>query len=195
MLSSSIGSVTSYIDDLKTASDRDAARKLWERYFQQILQFARKKFPNFPRQAQDEEDVVLHVFDSFFRDLEEGRLPGLDNREALWRLLIVKTSQRALDYIRREQAQKRQPVAAPSSRAEPAADEMADAADRLDALLRSLGDDPQGRTLQQIAVWRMENYTNREIAEKLNISEKTVERKLDLIRKAWEEELAEELGN
>jgi DNA-directed RNA polymerase specialized sigma24 family protein len=48
-------------------------------------------------------------------------------------------------------------------------------------LLELLGDD----TLRQIALWKMESYTNHEIAEKLDVAISTVERKLRLIRETW----------
>jgi DNA-directed RNA polymerase specialized sigma24 family protein len=38
-------------------------------------------------------------------------------------------------------------------------------------------------------VTKLENYTNKEIAQRLNRSLATVERKLGLIRKIWEQEI------
>ncbi len=40
--------------------------------------------------------------------------------------------------------------------------------------------------LRQIAVWKMEGYTNGEIADKIGRSEPTVERRLRRIRRLWE---------
>jgi DNA-directed RNA polymerase specialized sigma24 family protein len=51
-------------------------------------------------------------------------------------------------------------------------------------LLESLGDD----TLRAVAVWRLEGYTNEEIAARLGCSLRTVANKLELIRMRWEEE-------
>jgi IS30 family transposase len=48
-------------------------------------------------------------------------------------------------------------------------------------LLQELGDG----NLQQIAIWKMEGYTNREIANMIGKSEPTVERKLKIIRETW----------
>jgi DNA-directed RNA polymerase specialized sigma24 family protein len=39
--------------------------------------------------------------------------------------------------------------------------------------------------LRSVAVWKMEGYSNAEIAAKLGRSESTVERKLNLIRQIW----------
>src|SRR5262249_5020823 len=51
------------------------------------------------------------------------------------------------------------------------------------ALLVALDD----KTLEQIAVWRMEGWTNEEIARQLNCAVRTVERKLERIRAIWTE--------
>ena len=55
----------------------------------------------------DEEDVALNAFDSFCRDAKAGRLPQLDDRDDLWRVLLVITGQKALDLVRHETAGKR----------------------------------------------------------------------------------------
>ncbi len=39
--------------------------------------------------------------------------------------------------------------------------------------------------LRQIAFWKLEGYTNEEIAEKLECTLRTVERKLERIRAYW----------
>ena len=43
--------------------------------------------------------------------------------------------------------------------------------------------------LRSIVLWKMENYTAEEIAEKLGCVERTVERKLALVRTIWSQEL------
>jgi DNA-directed RNA polymerase specialized sigma24 family protein len=48
--------------------------------------------------------------------------------------------------------------------------------------LEQLGD----KTLQAIALQKMEGYTNHEIAAQLNVTVRTVERKLMRIRRRWE---------
>jgi hypothetical protein len=41
------------------------------------------------------------------------------------------------------------------------------------------------RNLRTIAVWKMEGYTTEEIAAKLRLAPRTIESKLDLIRRRW----------
>jgi DNA-directed RNA polymerase specialized sigma24 family protein len=45
--------------------------------------------------------------------------------------------------------------------------------------------------LQQVALAKMEDCTNQEIADRLDCSVSTVERSLRLIRKIWQREMAE----
>jgi DNA-directed RNA polymerase specialized sigma24 family protein len=51
----------------------------------------------------------------------------------------------------------------------------------LERRLASLADSE----LRQIALWRLEGFTNREISDRLDCTERSVERKLDRIRSKW----------
>src|ERR1043165_1882401 len=86
------GSITRWIGQLK-AGDPVAAQLLWERYFRRLVGLARKKLDGAPRRMADEEDVALSAFDSFCRGAEHGRFPRLEDRDDLWRLLVVITAQ------------------------------------------------------------------------------------------------------
>ena len=66
---------------------------------------------------------------------------------------------------------------------EPTPDFVASAAaEEVDALINELPKDSH----RQVALWRLEGYTHQEIAEKLNCTVRTVERKCDMIRKSLE---------
>ena len=69
---------------------------------------------------------------------------------------------------------------------EPTPEFAAQVAEECQRLLDGLGDDE----LRMLALWKMEGYTNAEIAAKLGRSQPTVERKLRLIRSRWENEQA-----
>ena len=92
MSSQDDGSVTGWIGDLRVGGD-SAAQHLWERYFHRLVHLARARFHSTRRTGviEDEEDVALSAFDSFCRGVALGRYPQLDNREDLWRLLVVIT--------------------------------------------------------------------------------------------------------
>ena len=65
---------------------------------------------------------------------------------------------------------------------EPTPELAAMAAEQCERLLDALPDDE----FRTIAAWKLEGYTNDEIAEKIPCSVRTVERKLRIIRKSWE---------
>jgi DNA-directed RNA polymerase specialized sigma24 family protein len=197
---SSAGSVTYWIDRLK-AGDPAAPQKLWEGYFQRLVNLARSRLQSAPRRAADEEDVALSAFDSFCRGAGEGRFPRLTGREDLWQLLVLLTVRKASNLVRDERRGRRgggrvynasaleggsdeEVVFARLIGREPDPQFAAQVADEFRRMLALLGDG----TLQAVAVWKMEGHTNEEIARKLGRSCGTVERKLRLIRDIWEDE-------
>jgi DNA-directed RNA polymerase specialized sigma24 family protein len=196
---SSDGSVTHWLGLLQ-AGDRTAARHLWERYFHLLVARARTALRGKATLVGDAEDVALSAFDSFCRNAEQGRFPDLDDRDDLWRLLVVLTARKAAHLVRDEHTQKRgggkvlpeADLTAPGSEAllasvvgtEPTPEFAAQVAEECQRLLDKLPEDD----LRSIAVWQMEGYTVDEIAEKFGRSSRTVARKLALIRELWREE-------
>ena len=181
--------------------------KLWQRYYRRLLALARKKLGDSPRRVADEEDVVLSAFQSFCRRAQEDRFPDLRDRDDLWRLIVHITERKAYDQLTHQTRKKRgsglvagesafvdlqastgaagiDEVAGPEPTPEFAA-EMVEAVDRL---LDKLADDQ----LRQIALYKLEGYTNEEIAEKIGRSLPTVERRLRLIRETWQAEMVDE---
>ncbi len=183
------GSVTHWIR-LLHQGEAAAAQKLWERYFRRLVGLARARLRGAGRGAADEEDAALSAFDSFCRGVEQGRFPKLDDRDGLWRLLVVVTARKAADLAEREGRLKRGGgrVRGDSADgwervvgAEPTPEFAAQAAEEYRGLLALLPDDEARR----IAVWKMEGYGNEEIAVRIGRAAPTVERRLRLIRKTW----------
>lgn len=193
------GSVTRWITQLR-AGDQAAADPLWDRYFERLVALARTRLLKASRRAADEEDVALSAFHSFCRAAERGRFPKLDDREDLWRLLVCFITRKAAHFLRDRSRLKRRGRTGHGvspchgneeidleliAAEEPSPDFVAEMADEYRRLMGHLGDD----TLRSVAVWKMEGYTNEEIAGKLRCVPRTVERKLRLIRTIWESEL------
>jgi DNA-directed RNA polymerase specialized sigma24 family protein len=184
-------SVVYWVGKLR-GGDAAAARRLWERYFQDMVALARRKLWRAPCRGADEEDVALSAFKSFCHGLANGRFPGAIDSGNLWQLLFSLTARKAVDLIRRESRVKRGGAAAAlGGDMEGLADPVVrpDLAALLDEqvhyLLEGLGD-PQ---LRAVAQWKMEGFTSAEIAARLGCTERTVERKLRVIRRLWEEEV------
>ena len=55
----------------------------------------------------DEEDILVSVFDRFFKAASEGRFAKLDDRNDLLQILIVLTERKVVDQYRRATAEKR----------------------------------------------------------------------------------------
>ncbi len=193
------GSVTRWVTALK-GGDVAAAQPLWERYHRRLVGLAREKLRTARRRAADEEDVVQSAFHSFFRGVAGGRFPQLDDRDNLWRLLVVITARKALDQLAHEHAKRRgggtlqgesriSPGPAGWDEAgieqvvgdEPTPEFAAQVAEEYERLLDWLGDD----TLRRVAVWKMEGLTADDIAGRLDCSRRTVARKLETIRIIW----------
>jgi len=184
-------SVTFWLDQLRKGDAR-AAQKLWEGYFLRLVGIARGRLRLHPRRCADEEDVALSAFDSFFRGVEVGRFPQLNDRHDLWQVLLMVTERKAHDLIEHEGRQKRdwrrQQSTASSAAVhlvstEPDPAFAAQVAEECERLLKKLAD----ADLRKIAERKMEGYANKEIAEELGCSLVTVERRLRLIRRMWSE--------
>jgi DNA-directed RNA polymerase specialized sigma24 family protein len=194
------GSVTGLVERVK-AGEHEAARLLWQRYYPRLVGLARKKLRAAPRRVADEEDAALSAFNSFCRRAAQGRFPDLKDRDGLWALLVVLTAHKAADqvkYLRREKrggGQVRGDSAlgpADDSGAggfddvegdEPTPEEAAILAEEVESLLGRLRDP----ALRRVAVWKLEGYTNAEIAERQGCSLPTVERRLAIVRRLLKE--------
>ena len=89
------------------AGDPEAIRRIWERYFADLVRLARSRLRDIPRGAADEEDAALSAFDSLCRGAERGCFPRLDDRENLWRVLVTITARKAADLVQLERRLKR----------------------------------------------------------------------------------------
>jgi DNA-directed RNA polymerase specialized sigma24 family protein len=196
---SSEGSITGWLHLLR-GGQAMAAQRLWERYFQRLVALARSRLQGTPRRAADEEDVALAAFESFCLGAQEGRFPRLADRDDLWQVLVMLTARQANRLRKLERRQKRgggkvqaetdlsaeDPVRlAEVIGPEPTPEFAAQVADEYRRLLDKLGD----AELRSVALWKMEGFTLEEIAARLGRSLRTVERKVQLIRILWEEEV------
>jgi DNA-directed RNA polymerase specialized sigma24 family protein len=196
------GSVTRLIIDLRSHDPKVrelAARLVWGRYFQELLVLARNHLSARIRGREDEEDVLQSMYKSFCLRQRRGDF-DLANRDQLWDLLVQITLRKARNTATRHLQGKRD-VRRESGLAASRSDQdskativdqidsdgptPAEAALMNEALERrfQMLKDPD---LRQIALWKLEGYTNLEIAAQLQCTVRTVERKLERIRAYWE---------
>jgi RNA polymerase sigma factor (sigma-70 family) len=196
------GSVTRLIIELRSdepAVREVAARLLWGRYFKQLLILARNHLAARIRCREDEEDVVQSMYKSFCARQKRGDF-DLSNRDELWKLLVQITTRKAKNAVNRHRQGKRDVRREDNEPATGSGDDSAEAIlDQIDsdgptpaeaALLNEALERRfqmlQDPVLRQIALWKLEGYTNPEIAEQLACTLRNVERKLQRIRAYWE---------
>ncbi len=194
---------TTLLGELKAHDDPQAAQELWQRYFARLARLARTKLSQRQRRVRDEEDVALSAFHSFFRGVADGRFCKLNDGDDLWQVLVMLADRKAID-------QKRRHLAAKRGGGEVRGDSAFLKGD-LSSLLGGIDDIPGGEPnpalvdcfsetcaellgslqdpeLVQVALLKMEGYTNDEIAQQLGRVTRSVERKLQTIRKIWEKQ-------
>lgn len=192
--------VTRWLHDI-AAGDEAAVERIWNHYFSQLVNHARRKLWHGQMRDVDEEDIALSAFHSFYRGAVEGRFPRLEDRHDLWKLLLVITARKITNRVRHATRAKRgggavrgESVFVGGDRdrgtidevmgAEPTPEFAVAAVEEYRLLLEQLPDD----SFRELANLKLEGYTNEEIAEKLTCSPRTVERKLNTIRKSWSQD-------
>lgn len=194
--------VTRYIKGLRQG-DSLAAQKTWERFVDRLVRLADKRLKSLPRKATDEEDIVQQAFADFFVQVRQNRFPKLDDRHDLWQVLCMLVDRRAVDQIKKGNAKKRgggavrgesvflerDGSALPAGLAGiPDMMPTADFEQELSEALRARLDSFENNEHRQVALLKMQGFTNDEIANKIGSSVRTVERWLQDIRKAWNPE-------
>jgi len=192
-------SVSHWIDQVKLGNSI-AAQQLWHHYYERLVRMARQRLRGSDVAVSDEEDVVVSVFESFYRAAENGRFPDLASRDDLWRLLLRMAARKIVDKHRHSKRVKRGGennvysllASGKDNEAmiqvigdEPSPEMVLMMTESCEQLLARLEDDK----LRKIAVGKMEGYSNAELAERSGCSERTIERRLNLIREICQQEL------
>lgn len=192
------GSVSEWIENLR-AGDPGAATRLWNRFYANLLRIARRRLNGASRRVTDEEDLVATAFESFFARMQNGQFPDLHSRAELWALLVTITDRKAVNCVRRHLSVKRgggkvhneSTLSAPEEQDREAL--LARVAggtlppDRIvsmSELVERLDDD-----LRRVVGLKLDGFTNEEIAQLVNRSVATIERRLRLLRDEWTQEL------
>lgn len=180
-------SITGWLQHLKRG-DAEAAERLWQHFFGRACALARGRIPASIQRECDAEDVALSAMRALCIGIQEGRFPDLANRTELWRLLATITFRKASNAMRRtlarpEVGESAVPCAsdAPQPLQELSDERVLESWSAIcDEMLERL--DPK---LRDVALLRLQGYTNGEIASLRGCSIKTIERYLSMIRLEW----------
>lgn len=186
-----------------SSGDEQAAHALWEAYFEKLVRLAKRKLDGVALRAADEEDVALSAMDSFYRGLTSKKFEEIADADSLWKLLVTITARKVCARKRLHFAQKRGAGRVRGESIflhagnddslqdggigdvlgnEPTPEFAHNVAENTRELIQSLEDE----TLKKIVLLTLEGYTNSEIAEKLGVVRRTIERKLKIVREIWE---------
>ncbi len=170
------------------AGEASAVERIWDRFRLRLKGLAEKALAGRGKGMADAEDALQSAFICFWQQAERGDFGDGMTRDDLWNILGTITVRKALRQQRHESAQKRggghrhealdlHETAAPPN--DPEFDTVC--AEMLELL------EPD---LRSYALLRLMGNKNREIAVQFGCTERKVERKLQLIRAVWDQEVA-----
>lgn len=185
-------SVTQWIQGLK-GGDEDSAAKIWERFFGRVCSLANQRLGSVPRVATDAEDVALSAIHALCSGARADRFRQLQDRGDLWDVLALITVRKSIDARRKAHR-----ITEPVNWSDASSEDLQDP-NQLQALvddgyvkvLCATGEEMVGRLepkLRDVAMLRLEGYSNAEIAARTGRSLPTVERHLRMIRHLWQSE-------
>ncbi len=179
-------SVSHWLEGLRDG-DSLAAQELWNRYFEQLVSVAQARLQGLSHDVSGQ-DIALSALKSVMIGVQEDRYPDLIDRESLWPLLVTITARKSISQQRRQLAQKRTRTRECNWEdlqteigSTPSAEFATDVADQLEQLYRRLDDS----SLQRVVEMKLSGCTHQEVADDLNCTERTIKRKLTLIRQEW----------
>lgn len=193
------GSVTNIIRQMQ-CGDESGADQLWKKFADRLQTLVKTRLHPRHRQVSDEEDVVSVSLEELFRGLLRGHYNELSNRSDFWKLLVTVASRNVYDQVNRENRQKRggDKVRNETALSGVNGNQRTSLLEQVESngmqpdvqlmmtehvtnLLESLND----HELRTIAVEKAAGSTNQEVANRLGISLRSVERRLAEIRKLW----------
>jgi len=179
--------------------DEDAATILHERHLTRLLNLVGRHLADKFNSRLDPDDVVQSVFRSIFRLTKEGRFE-FEGDGDFWKLLLTMALNKVRNTVRHHPAGKRDPAVESVSTSadgvdnylvnrlssQPTIQEIVSFADMLELVLNKLEPDQQ-----MLIQYRIEGYTQKEIAEKLGCDDRTVRRMFAKIRNRGEQLLGD----
>jgi RNA polymerase sigma-70 factor (ECF subfamily) len=170
------------------SGDEDAARELFQIYEERLLGLARQRISQRFGSRLDPEDVVQSVFRTFFTRSKEGKFQ-VEKADDVWKLLARITVHKTFRQIAFHRAAKRNVNMEKTQGDDPhdyvlslldrgPTPEMANQfLDQVEHLVNRLS--PNHREILEL---RMQGYKDVEIAEKLNVSDRTIRRAMEQVR-------------
>lgn len=178
--------------------DGDAFMQLCDLLHNKLSCIARRKIADVgtARHALDEEDVLSSVFLRLWSGSQKKHFDDYTCSDELWRLLVKITHGKVIDRVRRERRQKRDVAKNLQLEFELTDDQweelyLCEVRDTFEFLLGKIEEDQIN--LRTIVLRLLEGYSAKEIAGELGVSQRTVKRRVDLIKDIWDK-YVEDIG-
>lgn len=187
------GTITRLLGIL-TNGDNDAKskaiEKLWNVYIDRLCEIARVTLTKEAARASSDQSMIQSVFDSLQRRAQCGQLMPLSHEDGLWKYLLESINRRAAKLSTDAQPTDTSEInstTVPShvqlSHQEAAFKEPT--ADGIQEILQKL-DGIEGDITRNVVLLHLQSYTDQQISERLKISQRSVHRKIALVKKMWE---------
>lgn len=166
----------------------EALSELIARFWPRLIALANSTLAGRMQRVADADDALQSAMISFWEHAEKGGFKEDMDRDDLWNVLGLFTVRKALKIQEKESTQKRgsgKVVTGMPLENSPSPVSEAEFDFLCTELLEMLESD-----LRSVALLKLMGHKNHEISEELGCAERTVERKLQLIRKIWGEEAA-----
>jgi RNA polymerase sigma factor (sigma-70 family) len=180
-------SITDLLSGVKQA-DCAAIHAMFAKCYSRVVAIGHERLKRTPHRVFDQDDVANSAFREFLNRAAKGRFKKLENREDVWQVLTLLVGDKIADNLRHEGRKKR-------GGAEPKVElkDVAEAVAALDDpsleaeindtrrfLLKELPSDDHRRVVELLD----EGWTHEEIAAKLGLSVRTVDRRIEDVRLA-----------
>lgn len=176
-------SISTLLNLVKDGNE-NALEEIWRIYHPQLISLVEHNL-KVPVPIADADDIAQSTMKSFYFRVREGRFPDLEDRDSLWKLLVTIALNKTRATSRNEFHRKKlreENLDVPSA-------EFDDLLLEFRSLIEILEDEDP--LLKKVALARFEGYTYTEIAQQLDKSVSSVERKVNLIKDIFRNCLAE----
>lgn len=176
-----------WIERLK-AGEESAMEKLVDVFYDRLVGLAKRRMGKLPPQIADDEGAVISALRSFFSGIENGQLCRINDDHDLWRILATITARKAIRQLRVFMKKSGEGGNINPDfdvqnlvSTEPSPNTELQLLEEFQQRFDSLKDE----TLQRVVSLKLEGFETAEIAEKLSLHIRSVQRKLKLAESIW----------
>jgi len=183
--------VTDWLNDLRAGDDVAAAR-LWKYLQPRLTELGRRSLRSADSACYDEDDVAQSAFHALCAAVRNGQYDELENRSSIWSLVATIAMNKVRRRANYNSATRRggemvriEAGDADMLSTDLSSEEQVMMQEECERLIALLSRDE----VKEVAMLKVEGHTNEEIATLQGCTRRSVQRRLDIIRSIWSQEL------